>query len=193
MGLYKHVRETWKNPRENLGDIWRDRLVEWRRQPAIVKTDRPTRIDKARSMGYKAKNGFTVVRGRVRRGGRKREQPVGGRRPKRAGLNRYTTGKSHQRIVEERVSRKHPNLEVLNSYPVAKDAIHKWFEVIMVDPDHPEIKSDDSINWITESANRDRAERGMTGAGKQGRGLRNRGTGSEKARPSKAANDNREN
>ncbi|MFB6166982.1 MAG: 50S ribosomal protein L15e [Candidatus Nanohaloarchaea archaeon] len=193
MSLYKHVRDAWKNPRDNLGDVWRDRLVEWRRQPSIVKAENPTRIDKARSLGYKSKNGFSVVRGRVKRGGRKRRRPRGGRRPKRAGQNRFSPGKSYRRIVEERISKKFPNLEVLGSYPVAEDAIHKWFEVVMVDPDHPEIESDDDINWITGDEHRGRAERGKTPAGRKGRGLQNSGKGAEKARPSKTSNDDREN
>lgn len=193
MGFYKYVRDAWKQPEERLGDVWRDRLVEWRREPAIVTMDRPTRIDKARDLGYKAKNGVIVVRGRIRRGGRKREKPAGGRRPKRSGQTRYTPGKSHQRIVEERVADRHPNLEVLNSYPVARDATYKWFEVILVDPDHPEVQADDDLNWICKDQHTGRAHRGKTSAGKQGRGLRNKGTGAEKARPSKQAHDNREN
>ncbi len=189
MSLYKHVREAWKNPKENLGDVWRDRLVQFRREPSIVTVDRPTRIDKARALGYKAKGGFTIVRGRARRGGRKREKPQGGRRPKRAGRNKFSTGKSLQRIVEERVARKHPNTEVLASYPVAEDAMYRWFEVITVDPEHPEIQADDSLDWIGEASGR--AERGKTPAGKKGRGMRNRGKGAEKARPSNRANDGR--
>lgn len=191
MSLYKHVREAWKDPKEGLGELWRDRLVEWRREPSLVTVDNPTRIDRARSLGYKAKNGFTIVRGRIRRGGRKRRRPKGGRRPKRAGQSKFSPSKSHQRIVEERASRKYPNLEVLNSYRVAEDGSHKWFEVIMVDPDHPEIQSDDDISWIADE--RGRAERGKTSAGNRGRGLQNRGKGAEKARPSREANDNREN
>lgn len=193
MAFYKYVRDAWKQPKDELEDLWQERLVEWRQQPSMVTVDRPTRIDKARSLGYKAKNGFTIVRGRVKRGGRKRKRAKGGRRPKRAGQNRYSPGKSHQRIVEERVSRKHPNLEVLNSYPVAKDANHKWFEVLLVDPEHPEIQADDDLNWITEPQHQNRAERGLTSAGKQGRGLDEKGSGAEKARPSNRANDNRAN
>ncbi|MCJ7478787.1 MAG: 50S ribosomal protein L15e [Candidatus Nanohaloarchaeota archaeon QJJ-7] len=191
MGLYKHVRDAWKNPKENLGELWRERLVKWRREPSIVKVENPTRIDRARSLGYKAKNGFSVVRGRVKRGGRKRRRPTGGRRPKRAGQTKFSPSKSHQRIVEERVSKKHPNMEILNSYQVAEDGTHKWFEVILVDPEHPEIKNDDDINWITEESGR--AERGKTSAGKKGRGLNNKGKGAEKARPSKKSSGNREN
>lgn len=193
MGAYKYIRDAWKDPKENLGDVWQDRLVQWRKEPAIVEAENPTRIDKARQQGYKAKNGFTVVRGRIKRGGRKREDPKGGRRPKRAGQTKYSTGKSLQQIVEERVSRKYPNMEVLNSYYVAEDANHKWYEVILVDPDHPEVQADDDIGWISEDQHTNRAQRGKTGAGKQNRGLRNRGTGAEKARPSKAANNEREN
>ncbi len=191
MGFYKHVREAWKQPREGLEQVWQDRLIEWRRQPSIVRMERPTRIDKARAQGYKAKNGFTIVRGRVKRGGRKRKHPRAGRRPKRSGQSKFSTGKSLQQITEERVSRKYPNLEVLNSYPVAEDAIHKWFEVILVDPEHPEIQADKDINWITEE--RSRAHRGKTAAGKKNRGLQNKGKGSEKSRPSKQANQNRAN
>lgn len=191
MGLYRHVREAWKDPKENLGDVWKERLVEWRKEPSLVTVERPTRIDKARSLGYKAKNGFTIVRGRVKRGGRKRERPSGGRRPKRAGQSKFSPSKSHQRIVEERASKKFPNLEALNSYEVARDGSHKWFEVILVDPDHPEIQADDDINWIEND--RGRAERGKTSAGKKGRGLQNRGKGAEKARPSRKAKGNREN
>lgn len=193
MSVYTYIRDAWKQPKENLGDVWRERLQRWRREDAIVTAERPTRLDKARSLGYKAKNGISVARGRVKRGGRKRERPTGGRRPKRAGQNRFTPDKSHQRIVEERISRKFPNMEVLNSYPVAKDADHKWFEAILVDPDHPEIENDEDLNWICGPEHRGRAERGKTSAGKKGRGLRNRGTGAEKARPSKRANNNTEN
>jgi len=193
MGFYKYVREAWKNPKENLPEVWQDRLIEWRRQDAIVDVERPTRIDKARQQGYKAKGGFSIVRGRVKRGGRKREDPKAGRRPKRAGQSKYSTGKSHQQIVEERVSTTYPNMAVLNSYYVAEDADHKWFEVILVDPEHPEIQADDDIDWITENQHRGRAHRGKTKAGKQNRGQADKGTGNEKARPSKAANENRAN
>ncbi len=43
-------------------DAWRKRLAEWRKEPAVLRIDRPTRIDRARSLGYKAKQGFLIVR-----------------------------------------------------------------------------------------------------------------------------------
>jgi large subunit ribosomal protein L15e len=78
-----------------------------------------------------------------------------------------------------------PNIEVLNSYWVGEDGRHKWFEIILVDRAHPVIKADKDINWITQKANRSRAMRSLTSAGKNVRGLHKRGKGAEKARPSR--------
>lgn len=189
MSYYKYAREQYEQPKENLDELWQERLVEWRQQDALVKIDNPTRIPKARQLGYKAKEGFHVVRSRVRKGHTKRERPSGGRRPKRMGQSRFSPKKSKQVIAEQRASNKYENLEVLNSYWVAEDGTFKWYEVIMVDPDHPQIKSDDDINWITEQRNR--VERGLTPAARKSRGLRKKGTGAEKVRPSQGANHGR--
>jgi large subunit ribosomal protein L15e len=75
-----------------------------------------------------------------------------------------------QRICEERAARKFKNLEVLNSYWVGHDGKHAFYEVILVDRNHPAIKSDKKINWICKK--RGRAARGLTSAGRKGRGLR---------------------
>lgn len=52
--------------------LLRVRCWEYRQLPSIVRLNKPSRPDKARRMGYKAKQGFVVYRVRVRRGGRKR-------------------------------------------------------------------------------------------------------------------------
>ncbi|MEM1659916.1 MAG: 50S ribosomal protein L15e [Candidatus Bathyarchaeia archaeon] len=185
---YKYVAQAWKKPDESyVGELMRQRLIEWRRQPAVVRIEKPTRIDRARKLGYKAKQGFIVVRVRVRRGGLRKERPSSGRRPKRMGVNKYKPAKSLRLIAEERAARKFPNLEVLNSYWVGEDGRYKWFEVIMVDPHHPAIRADKDINWICEKQHKGRVFRGLTSAGKKVRGLRKRGHGAEKARPSKKA------
>lgn len=44
---------------------------------AIHRASRPSRPDKARRLGYKAKQGYVIYRVRVRRGGRKRPVPKG--------------------------------------------------------------------------------------------------------------------
>ena len=82
MGLYKYVRELWKKPKENISELWRERLIKWRREPVTVRIKKPTRIDRARSLGYRAKQGYVVVRQRVKRGGHTRVRKVKGRRPK---------------------------------------------------------------------------------------------------------------
>lgn len=185
---YRYIAEAWKKPDESfVGEIMRQRLVEWRKQPAVVRIEKPTRLDRARKLGYKAKRGFVVVRVRVRRGGFRKKRPSSGRRPKRMGVSKYKLAKSLRLIAEERAARKFPNLEVLNSYWVGEDGRHKWFEVILVDPNHPVIKADKDINWICEKQHKGRAFRGLTSAGKKVRGLRNKGRGAEKVRASRKA------
>ena len=65
--FYTYIRETWKDPKEGkLKQLQWERLQEWRKQGAIVRLNRPTRLDKASTLGYKAKQGIVVVRVSVR-------------------------------------------------------------------------------------------------------------------------------
>lgn len=188
MSMYKHMAEAWKKPEASyVKELMRQRVIEWRREPVILRIERPTRLDRARKLGYKAKQGYVIVRARVRRGGLRKLRPASGRRPKRMGVKKFKPAKSLQLIAEERVARKFPNLEVLNSYWIWQDGMHKWYEVIMVDPVHPVIKSDKHINWIGQRPNTRRVFRGLTSAGKKMRGLRHKGRGAEKVRPSRKA------
>ena len=190
VGLYGHIKDAWKVPEDSyVKELQWHRLIEWRREGTFVRVDRPTRLDRARRLGYKAKQGYVVVRTRVRRGSLRKPKIRKGRRAKRRGRAKITMAKSIQRIAEERVSKKYPNLEVLNSYWVGQDGRHKYYEVIMVDPHHPVIKSDPKINWICESQHQRRVERGLTSAGRKGRALHKKGKGTEKARPSRRAHD----
>jgi large subunit ribosomal protein L15e len=185
---YKYIAEAWAKPEKSFVDaLMRKRLVEWRRQSTITRIDKPTRLDRARKLGYKAKQGFVVARVRVRRGGMRKQRPRSGRRPKRMGVKKFKPGKSLRLIAEERSGRKFPNLEVLNSYWVGEDGRSKWFEVIMVDPNHPAVKADPNINWICEKQHHKRVFRSLTSAGKKVRSLRRRGRGAEKFRPSRKA------
>jgi large subunit ribosomal protein L15e len=188
--MYSHIKEAWNVPADSfVKELNWHRMISWRRENAFVRVEHPTRLDRARSLGYKAKQGYVVVRARVRRGPLHKRMFWGGRKAKRRGLNKITAGKSLKRIAEERVGRRHPNLEVLNSYWLAQDGKNKYFEVICVDPDHPVIRADPKINWICERKQSGRANRGLTSAGKKGRGLRRKGKGAEKARPSVKAHD----
>jgi large subunit ribosomal protein L15e len=152
--MYKYLKDAWKRPKDSyVQDVMRDRAIAWRKQPSVVRVDTPTRLDRAHSLGYKAKKGFVVVRSRVLRGGRRKLRPVLGRRQKRMGVTKFTAAKSKRLMAEERAARKYPNMEVLNSYWVWQDGHYKWFEVIMVDPSHPAIKSDKDVGWIAGNKN----------------------------------------
>jgi large subunit ribosomal protein L15e len=183
---YKYIAKAWSKPENSyVAELMRQRLIEWRKQPTIIRIENPTRIDRARKLGYKAKQGFVVARARVRRGGLRKQRPKAGRRPKRMGVAKFKPGKSLRLMAEERAGKKFPNLEVLNSYWVGEDGRSKWFEVIMVDPNHPVIKTDKDVNWVIEKQHHRRVFRSLTSAGKKVRSLRRKGRGAEKFRPSK--------
>ena len=183
---YKYMAEEWAKPEKSfVEELNRKRLIEWRKQHTVERVERPTRLDRARKLGYKAKQGFVIARTRVRRGNLRKLRPRSGRRPKRMGVKKFKPAKSLRLIAEERTARKFPNLEVLNSYWVGEDGRSKWFEVILVDPNSPSIKSDKDINWITEPQHKRRVFRSLTSAGKKIRSLRHKGKGAEKVRPSK--------
>jgi large subunit ribosomal protein L15e len=168
MGLYKYVKEAWKKPKTN--ELWKSRLIAWRREESTTRIEKPTRIDRARSLGYKAKQGYMMIRQRVPRGGHKRAQPKKGRRPKRFGT-RLNLDKNYQQIAEERAAKKFVNLTVLNSYWVAQDGKYYWYEIIFVDPAHPVIKACKNINWITDPKHRSRVFHKKTSAGKKSRDM----------------------
>ena len=183
---YKYMTEEWNKPEASfVKSLMQQRVIEWRRQHAVNRIERPTRLAKARKLGFKAKQGYVMVRVRILRGSRKKPRPKSGRRSKRLGVAKLKTAKSLQQMAEERAARKFPNLEVLNSYWTWQDGRYKWFEIVMVDPNHPVIKADPNINWISDKAQRGRAFRGLTSAGKKVRGLRTKGRGAEKFRPSR--------
>lgn len=184
--MYHYMGEAWKDQsNDDMKAIMWQRLVDWRKEGSFVRVDRPTRLDRARALGYRAKQGIVVVRARVRKGGLRKHRIRKGRRPKRKGISKITMRKNIQRIAEERTAKRYPNLEVLASYWVGEDGKNKWYEVIMVDPNHPVIKADPKLNWVCTGKHYHRASRGLTPAGKRGRGLvRTRGRGAEKVRPS---------
>lgn len=131
--------------------IMRVRTWEFRQLPVIHRAVHPSRPDKARRLGYKAKQGYVVYRVRVRRGGRKRMFRVGKicGKPASHGINQLKPSRNLRSVAEERVGKKLGSLRVLNSYWVAQDGTYKYYEVIMVDPNHSAIRNDPKINWIT--------------------------------------------
>lgn len=190
MSYLKYVRKLWQKPKESMPELYRERLLKWRREPVTVRLERPTRLDRARSLGYRAKPGIIVVRQRMIRGGRMREQVAGGRRPKTF-RKRQVVNKNYQQIAEERVNKKYKNCEVLNSYWVCEDGRYLWYEVILLDKDHPQITKDKTLGWIAKPQHKGRASRGLTSAARKSRGMRKKGKGAEKVRPSNRAQKRR--
>lgn len=188
MGLIKYLREAWKKPDKI---TLRQRMIDWRKGDSIVRVDKPLRLDRARSLGYKAKKGVTVVRIRILRGGHKRTRPYKARRTKRLHI-RKNLRMNYKEIAETRVARKFNNMEVLNSYQIGKDGKHYFYEVILVDRASPEIKSDKQLGPFVK-APKARALRGLTSSGKKARGQRNSPVKAPKVRPSLRANRRRGN
>ena len=140
--MYKEIGKTWQSVfHEKAGDI-AARAVEMRRGPTITRIDRPSRLDRARMLGYKAKEGIIVVRIKVARGGMRRKRPVAGRRPKHLGVLQMKADISTKTVAERRVKEKFVNMRVIGSYPLWKDGKNIWYEVILADPEHPSIKAD---------------------------------------------------
>ncbi|MCG2888659.1 MAG: 50S ribosomal protein L15e [Sulfolobales archaeon] len=170
LSMYHYIEQTWQS-KDWKKTVLRARLIQWRRDPVVTRIEKPTRLNRAREIGYKAKPGFVVARVRVRRGGLNKPRPNSGRRPKRMGVYGYSPSKGYRWIAEEKAARKFPNLEVLGSYYVGEDGLYKYYEVILVDPHNPNIANDPHYKWLLNPANRRRVFRGLTAAGKKARGL----------------------
>jgi large subunit ribosomal protein L15e len=145
MGLYGKLEELRRERPEELRALMRQRLIKWRREPAVVRVRKPLRLDRARKLAYKAKQGFIVLRVRVRRGGFQKPRPRAGRRPKTLGVVKHKVSVSMKEEAIQRAKKKYPNLYPLGTYWIAEDGLYKWYEVIMVDPHHPAILSDKDV------------------------------------------------
>lgn len=190
MGAYQYLRELWtKKQSEVMSFLLRLRCWEYRQLPELVRLTHPTRPDKARQLGYKAKQGYVIYRIRIRKGGRRRV----------ASKNRlYGKNRTHhiyqltpkinlQNMAEIKAGKQLPSLRLLNSYWVNEDGAYKYYECIFVDPMHAAIQHDPKINWICHSVQTRREARGLTSAGRQHRALMGKGKGYRKVRPSRYA------
>ena len=186
MGYIKYIKKLYK---KNPEGILRDRLISWRKSPVIVKVEKPTRVDRARALGYKAKQGVVIARVRLLRGGRKRELIKKGRRSKHK-RRKKIVNKSYQWIAEERANKKFKNCEVIGSYKLAQDGKHYFFEIILADRTNPSVLANKNLREIVTEKRR--VFRGLTSSGRKSRGLRSgKGKGYEKVRPSRNANRKR--
>ncbi|VDK57186.1 unnamed protein product [Anisakis simplex] len=174
MGAYKYMQEIWRKKQSDvMRYLLRIRCWQYRQLSAVHRVSRPTRPEKARRLGYRAKQGFVIYRVRVRRGGRKRQvikgQTYG--KPKTHGVNQLKPVRNKQSVAEERVGRRCGGLRVMNSYWVGQDSTYKFYEVILVDPSHKAIRRHADTQWLTKPVHKHRELRGLTSAGRKSRGL----------------------
>ena len=66
--IYDYIGEQWKKPDTSFQSPQQQRLIQWRKENNFIRVEKPLRIDRARSLGYKAKQGYIIVRAKVRRG-----------------------------------------------------------------------------------------------------------------------------
>ena len=188
---YSLITKTIQKHDTSYGSEYWKRMIALRRGPTTIRVEHPVNLPRARSLGYKAKQGYIICITKVRRGTLNKIRPKLGRKNANLAVNKITAQKNLRWIAEERTAKKFPNMQVLNSYKIGSDGSTHYFEIILVDPEHPRIKSDKKISWISSSSNKSRVYRGLTSAGKKARSLRSKGRGSEKVRPSLRANNNR--
>ena len=103
MGAYKYLEELWRKKQSDLlRFLLRVRCWQYRQLTAIHRAPRPTRPDKARRLGYKAKQGYVIYRVRVRRGGRKRKVRRGAQcgKPTNMGINQLKFQRSLRSVAE---------------------------------------------------------------------------------------------
>ncbi|MGB9167809.1 MAG: 50S ribosomal protein L15e [Nitrososphaeraceae archaeon] len=140
--MYKHLAKTWINMWKTNSEQLKSRAIGWRRELAIHRINRPSRLDRARRLGYKAKQGIIVIRTRVGRGGMRKQRPRAGRRQKHSGVVRIKQAMNMRIVAERRVNERYPNMEIIGSYFLYKDGKHSWYEVILADPNHPSVSND---------------------------------------------------
>ena len=158
---YKYIQKTIQQEYKETPAIYRSRIVEWNKEEVFTRVLRPFNITRARTLGYKAKHGYVVIRTRIDKGRRRRRHFMGGRKSRHY-YQFVQPQLSHQAIAEQRVNRVYPNLEVLNSYWVGEAGNSKFFEVILVDP---------ALVKISAVNRKRRSFRGLTSAGLKARGL----------------------
>ncbi|KAG2263930.1 hypothetical protein Bca52824_071009, partial [Brassica carinata] len=180
--------ELWRKKQSDvMRFVQRVRCWEYRQQPSIVRLVRPTRPDKARRLGYKAKQGFVVYRVRVRRGGRKRPVPKGivYGKPTNQGVTQLKFQRSKRSVAEERAGRKLGGLRVVNSYWLNEDSTYKYYEIILVDPAHNAVGT---ILGLTGSATQCTSTENSEGSPQRERRIvvRGKGHNNHKNRPRRA-------
>lgn len=173
MSLTDYLNEFRRN-KQSINFRYLNRLRMWYfRQHTVIHETTPTYLDKARSIGYKKKEGVKTIRIRVKRGGRPRKHRHGktNGKPSKMAIYQRKHAKSLQGLAEIRVGRKYQSLNILGSYWVGQDRVYKYYEVIAVKRSSESIKNDKDLNWLCKPVHKHREARGLTRATKKSRGL----------------------
>lgn len=148
-------------------------LVEARQNEIVHRKEQPSFLERARTLGYKAKQGYSVWGVRIRKGDAIRSFSNGNTRGKcvNAGIHQIKPSLNKQAEAEQIIGRQLGGLRLLGSYKIGQDARYHHYEVIMVDATHNAIRNDRKINWICDAVHKHREMRGLTSAGRKARGL----------------------
>jgi large subunit ribosomal protein L15e len=182
MNMYNSMKEAFRQGYKERSQLYKERLVKWSAEPAVLAVDKPINIARARELGYKAKQGVVIARVHLLKGQSKRRKKHLHRKPAKAGKF-YSYNKSLQAVAEERAARHFTNCEVLNSYFVGDTGKERFYEVILLDRSSPALKNDPQ--YMNILAQHNRAYRGLTMAGRRHRGISERGADTNKNRPSR--------
>lgn len=148
-------------------------IVDARQRDPVFRRERPLFLERARTLGYKAKQGFVIYSARIKKGCPPRPYHNGNThgKCKNAGIYQIKSTMKHQTKAEMLAGAKCTNLRVLNSYEYGSDYMYNYYDVILVDPNHNAIRNSPTINWICNPVHSRRECRGLTSAGKKSRGL----------------------
>src|SRR3989344_3219231 len=177
MGFLKYYKRTLQSiyAKEKSKDgynyplAYRTRVFGQRNRPAVLRLERPSNIPRAKTLGYKAKQGIVIAQVRIRKGSGLHRRPARGRKPRRMGVKKLTRRSSRQSMAERRAGVAFTNCEV-----------------ILADRASPSVLADLDKRWVGRKNHMRRAERGLTSSGKKSRGLK-KGRGHEKNFPSQRA------
>lgn len=148
-------------------------VVEARQNDVVHRKEKPLFLDRARKLGYKAKQGVTVWGVRIRKGDAIRNYNNGNTRGKcvNAGIHQIKSTLNKQALAEQIIGQQLGSLRILGSYKIGQDLRYHHFEVIMVDPNHNAVRNNRVLNWICNPVHKHREMRGLTSAGRKSRGL----------------------
>jgi len=174
MGAHLYQQSLWRHKQSDaMRYQLRLKCFNLRQREQVHRLTRPSVPARARSLGYKAKQGYVIISVAVTKGTAKRNEKHGliCGKPATLGITARRKSISLQTIAEQRVGKKYPSLRVLNSYWSAEDGQTKFYEVICIDPMHNAIRNDSKINWICAGIKKHREARGLTSASRSSRGL----------------------